>query len=308
MNDELVRRVRPADPPHDPAVRARALARLRAEFDRRPARRVGWRPVAIGTVALGACAAVVATQIDRPTPPRPVSAAQTLEIAAETVELQTAPPRPRADQWIYTRQMDRFALQEGNVVGPEAMLHGKVTVEEWWRFDGTQMADSIQRGMLYTKCILPKGRLRPPRRIEHVNGGCIGGPGIVNWLPGKLYKYLAGLPTDPDALLARIRHDYRDNGRDVTTFGVISAIFENDHLIPPQTNAALYRALARIPGVQIKRDATDYAGRHGIGVVFARGSGTPRVIVLNPHDYRYMGNTDQAVLDSRVVDSAGQRP
>jgi hypothetical protein len=77
-------------------------------------------------------------------------------------------------------------------------------------------------------------------------------------------------------------------------------------------NAALYRALAKIPRVSIKRDATDYAGRHGIGVVFdtpQRRGGKPNIqtIVLDRRTYRYLGDSQNAVLASAVVDKAGQR-
>jgi hypothetical protein len=120
---------------------------------------------------------------------------------------------------------------------------------------------------------------------------------------------VAGLPTDPDALLARIRKDYRDKGRDVTTYGVIAMLFRDNQLIPPKTNAALYRALAKIPGVRVVENATDYAGRQGIGVAFGGGNekGHGQMIVLNPETYRYMGDTRQAILGSAVVDKPGQR-
>jgi hypothetical protein len=52
----LIAWARPVDPPHDPAAKARAWARLHAEFDAPPRRRrlgarAGWRPVAIGVAA-----------------------------------------------------------------------------------------------------------------------------------------------------------------------------------------------------------------------------------------------------------------
>lgn len=325
MNDQeidLVRRARPVDPPHDPAVRARAWARLHAELDAPPRRRrlgarVG-RRVAIGVVAAGAAAAVAATLIGGTGPvrspaPEATTTARTLELAAQTVEQDTAVPRPRPNQWVYSQLVSAFALTDGDVVGPDAMLQGKVKVEEWWRFDGTAMARSVRNGKLYVKGIIgPKVRPRPGHVDPRFNGGYIGGPAIVDSTPNKLYDYVAGLPSDPDALLARVRRDYHDKGRDVTTFGVIYRIFRDDHLIPPKANAALYRALAKMPHVRVVDDAADYAGRRGIGVVFDTGemrNGKPitETIVLNSRNYRYMGDEAQAVLASSVVDEAGLR-
>jgi hypothetical protein len=57
-------------------------------------------------------------------------------------------------------------------------------------------------------------------------------------------------------------------------------------------------------------NATDFAGRRGIGVVFDTGDkrdGGPRTIVLDPRTYRYMGDETQAVLRTAVVGDAGLR-
>ena len=115
MNDQqdiaLIRRFRPADPPHDSAVKARAWTRLQREFDAAPAWRrslrvrIGRRLAITGVVAAGAALTVVAAHISGVLPdgtPRsipnatiPNATLQTLELAAVTVEHQTAlPPGP----------------------------------------------------------------------------------------------------------------------------------------------------------------------------------------------------------------------
>ena len=67
-------------------------------------------------------------------------------------------------------------------------------------------------------------------------------------------------------------------------------------LMPPEVRAALYQALAKIPGVTVVQGATDAAGRRG--VAFARaaaieGPGSSRwlrlEIVLDGHTHRYLG-------------------
>lgn len=323
MNEDiaLIRRHRPAGPSDDPMVKARALARLRREFDSAPARHrpIGRRTAVTGLVSAGVLIAVVAgyagvlddTPRDDPQAvasggtlrSTPEVTLSTLELAAAAAERQSTPPRPAPDQWVYTRRLTAFALEPNSSGGRPTELRGEVTVEEWWKFDGKEMATSVQGSELRRKRILGPGERHRPGHIDpRFNGGAISGPGIVNHTPNKLYAYVAGLPTDPDALLERIRKDYRDKGRDMTTFGVIATLFRENQLIPAKTNAALYRALAKIPKVRVVENATDHAGRHGIGVVFGN-----QLIVLDSQTYRYMGDKHQALLGSAVVDELGRR-
>jgi hypothetical protein len=331
----LVRAVRPADPPHDPAVKARAWARLHAEFtatDTAPSpgatrtfhrsfgRRVAWRLAAAGVVAAGVAAAVVATQVGGPAPeqrPAARTAAQTLELAAERIEQQAAPPRPGPHQWIYTEAKSANEVAPGNRI---AMLHN-VKLETWWRFDGRLMASSIGNGKLDMTRVLQPGERQRPGHVDPRYDGYVGGPAFWDSAPRKLYDYVAGLPSDPDALLARVRHDYHDSGKDVTTFGKIAEIFRDDRVIPPKKQATLYRALAKIRGVRIVPNARDYAGRRGIGLALdtaeektvvrkgLRPTPEPDVaeLVLDSRTYAYIGDGTQAILSTAVVDKAGLR-
>ncbi|MEV0408734.1 CU044_5270 family protein [Actinoallomurus sp. NPDC050550] len=318
MSDEeiaLVSRVRPKDSAQDAGAKARARARLHAEFTapsegrRRVARpRRGRRFLAVGAAA-AACAAagivVVSTGGHKSSSPADVTT-RTLELAAATVETGAPAARPRPQQWVYTLKMEKYALQNGDVVGPDAGLHGKVKVEEWWRFDGKRTASSVQNGKLTVQGILPSMKSRPPRHKEPGVDNYTGGPAVVRSTPNHLYDYVADLPTTPGALLARIRHDSGDAGHDVSTFGSIAQILSDDRLMPPKANAALYRALALIPGVRVAKDGTDYAGRHGIAVIFGNGKGVQEII-LDRRTYHYMGDPTEAILSFRVVDDAGQR-
>src|SRR3954452_12447786 len=202
MNDQdiaLVRHARPADPPPDPAVKARAWARLHAEFDAPPARtgprtlrrRVAWRLAAAGVVAAGTTVAIAAVQTGRsPAPVTPTPGgdqpARVLELAAQQVEQQTV-PRPRPDQWVYSPQLKNWAIAPGNTIGT---LRGKVKVEEWWRFDGRELASSIQGSPLATQDVL-----RPGEKPRRGHGG-VSGPAIWRSSPRALYDYVATLPTD----------------------------------------------------------------------------------------------------------------
>jgi hypothetical protein len=331
MNDPdiaLVRRVRPADPPADPAAKARAWARLHAEFDaparpRTLRRRLAWRLAAVGVVAAGTAVAIAVTQTGSSSPPKtPVpggdQTVRTLELAAQKIEQQVV-PRPRPDQWVYSPELKNWAIAPGNTIGT---LRGKIKVEQWWRFDGRQIATSVQGSALETQDVL-----RPGEKPVRGHGG-VSGPAIWRSSPRALYDYVAELPADPDALLTKIRHDTKDSGRDVSTFGRIEQILDDDKLIPPKTNAALYRALAKIPSVTVVPEVKDFAGRPGIAVT-QTAQGNREEMILDRKTYRFLGTrmivtedrrwhgkiwehagevpNQSADLDSRVVDRPGQR-
>jgi hypothetical protein len=319
----FVRRVRPAAPPDDPAAKARAWSRLQAEFDQPTAgrswsrtdrRRLGWRFAATGVVAAGAAAALVAVQLGRAGPPASSSgdsAVRTMELAAETVEQQTV-ARPGPDQWVYSQELRAYAIAPGDTIG---MLRGKIKVEQWWRFDGRRLAESTQGSKIIVQGVLRPGEKLPPVHAPGVNGGFVGGPGIWSSSPRGLYDYVATLPAEPGALLTKIRHDVKDNGQDVSTFGRIAQILDDDKLIPAKTTAALYRALAKISGVTVAHGVRDFAGRPGTAVARTE-QGTRIEIILDRKTYRYLGTrterggkviNDTADLDARVVDQPGQR-
>ncbi|MER0242125.1 CU044_5270 family protein [Streptomyces sp. HSW2009] len=80
------------------------------------------------------------------------------------------------------------------------------------------------------------------------------------------YRHLQRLPHDPAALL-RTLHTAALSGRadDQQVFRTIGGLIA-ESVLPPATEAALYRAAARLPGVVAIRDAVDAVGRHGAAV------------------------------------------
>lgn len=81
------------------------------------------------------------------------------------------------------------------------------------------------------------------------------------------YRWLASLPTDPDALYQRIRKEnlpMRDGlDFDQTVFQSFGDLLWRN-VMPPATEAALYKAAAKIPGVEERPDGVDAVGRHGL--------------------------------------------
>ncbi|MFD9823284.1 CU044_5270 family protein, partial [Streptomyces violascens] len=82
------------------------------------------------------------------------------------------------------------------------------------------------------------------------------------------YGWLASLPTDPDALYQRIRKETRpikDSDFDQAVFESFGYLLR-DTVMPPQTQAAFYKAAAKIPGVVELADGADADGRHGLAI------------------------------------------
>ncbi|MBV9092274.1 MAG: CU044_5270 family protein [Streptosporangiaceae bacterium] len=64
-------------------------------------------------------------------------------------------------------------------------------------------------------------------------------------------------------------------------------------VLPPRLGAALFQALARIPGVYLIPHVTDYAGRPGMAVAMT-SYGQRQELIFDPNTYQYLGS--QTVL------------
>ncbi|MFC4585754.1 CU044_5270 family protein [Sphaerisporangium corydalis] len=240
--------------------------------------------------------------------------AVTLERAALVAGSRSTSPTPRPDQWQYSRSMDKQAN------GPDA---GRVQ-EEWIRYDGKRAAVFGDDGRLRISKVPPD-------------------PGDDDLSPQRYAERLRKLPTDPAKLLARVSADLHwinlpvetaggtagAEDADARAFRVLSVYLGQQAVMPPKLEAAIYRALARIPGVRIELDVQDGSGRKGLGVFRDTGPVTRRYVILEPGTFRYLGtrmvwlrgeeiNGEIAFragsvwtvteLASGIVDRAGDRP
>ncbi|MFI8816961.1 MULTISPECIES: CU044_5270 family protein [unclassified Streptomyces] len=140
-----------------------------------------------------------------------------------------------------------------------------------------------------------------------------GRPAVGNpaGLDRPTYTWLASLPTDPDALLRRLTTEItrdqdsrdtpaedRDQAQDA--FDTIGELLR-ETVMPPRTAAALYKAAAKIPGVTEDSDATDAAGRHGIGV--ARDNtrtGARTAWIFDSTTLEYLGERSYLIRDTSM--------
>jgi hypothetical protein len=197
------------------------------------------------------------------------SAAELLEHAALVAEARPVSPKPRPDQWVYSKTLNRQPSGDTN------------TSEEWTRFDGRKQAgpDGI-----------PASVPRPDPDDDELS-------------PQRFYEKLHQLPTDPGALLAHVRADRHwgdfskhqagpPESADDRAFRVVGLYLEQQAFMPPGLEAAMYRALARIPNVKVELSVADGSGRRGLGIYQDFPGAVARdYLILQPRTYRYLGHT-----------------
>jgi hypothetical protein len=112
---------------------------------------------------------------------------------------------------------------------------------------------------------------------------------------------LLSLPTGPDRLLRVLRADPREAGvpRDVAVFVRASDLLSQP-LAPSRLRAALYRVLARLPGIEVLGPIADPLGRQGVGVAITTGvSGSPeRRVLIFSSDTSLVLATQDILLES----------
>jgi hypothetical protein len=260
------------DPPAAPAPAARAEARaaLLERARRRPRRR---RALVAAVVTAGAALAVVATNLDEGgpggVPGVPIASAEVLERAAAAAERKPFTP-PRNDQWIYFE--DRWQDKDGNVE----------TQRMWKRADAGSMAWIDESGKLHVEDTpWPKGRPRP--------------------LLERGYQGLTTLPTDPDALLDWAYEEAKNvTGAGLTEHGDVYAIFTGilrSNVVPPKLEAAIFRALKQVPGVELS--TVEVLGR----AAYSLGQTEDWLreeLLLDRETYSYLGETGTITKNTRI--------
>jgi hypothetical protein len=234
-----------------------------------------------------------------PPPAAPTANAAELANSAAVAAAAQSIPTPRPNQWVYTKEL-RVESKGGR----------PFTTEQWIRVDGKKFAypTSSLRAARARKVTRERWQLQVLReRMQALGWKCP--PGKPQRVPpavglGRFFPDPSAVPTDPDGLLAAIYQLVQDNsactpipGGDTVqdrAFLLIDAMLQT--VMPPDVRAALYRALAKIPGVTVVQDATDAAGRRGVAfahpaAIEGRGSsGWLRLeIILDSHTYRYLG-------------------
>ncbi|MEV7071937.1 CU044_5270 family protein [Streptomyces sp. NPDC093990] len=222
--------------------------------------------------------------------------------------------RVRDDQFVYVRALDRS--NTGSFGGPVRLgaLH---TEESWTAQDPGPLKVTGWLRSSGKDAVMP-GQLIPVESADAVPAGVF----------HPTYRWLASLPTDPGALLRRLREEARPvegESRDQAVFSLIGDLISGT-VMPPANAAAFYRAAARLPGVREIPDAVDAAGRHGIAITLDdTGFATRHEWIFDKESLALLGSrfyiTDpdrgittetlagtSAVMETAVVDRKGEVP
>ncbi|MEV4113818.1 CU044_5270 family protein [Nonomuraea sp. NPDC049695] len=253
--------------------------------------RAGRRPAVARTMALtlGMLAAVVWAVVLAVTPPAaeaprtalpgtimPVSNAQVLLGRAAEAAGKRGFTAPRPDQWIYIETRTQGAPQPapGTTQSPRTPLETHVG-RSWTRADGKEVA------------FYENGKL-----VRSPTGGGI---------PPTDYATVAALPTDPDAMLAWMYAAVdelppgSDEERHIRAYRLFGSLLAQN-LVPPAQEAAIYRAMAKIPGVTVNPDAVDVDGRPAVAVA-RREDWVDHELLLDRFTYTYLGERAIANAD-----------
>lgn len=286
--------------------------------------------VLAGAVAAGAVlapAVVDSGDLDRtrrgpvtaPTAPalRLVAVTSPMTLATNAAAVASRAPVPAPTQWVYVKL--RTTTSHAPPSGVQVQNPGSYEIREGWTRVDLRFVAEVRQGKVV------------------VSGSQFGESTPIGWPYGKVtHSYLNSLPTDPDRLLATIRHNTsiptpaRTKGTDDDVFDAVMALMESYTVLPPRLNAALYGVLARLKVVHLER-VRDNAGRKVLGLYRIK-DGTKESILIDPVDYRYVGQkrimvadhssrgddgalnlnkgdllADEAILVSKIVNTAGAR-
>jgi hypothetical protein len=296
----------------------------RQERQASPVRR-GWLRPAIAAAAVVTAAAVTFVVLPSgpsggpsahggaPSAAEPATnAAQLLEnIALAAASTKTGDIRD--DQYTYVRTKSAYGIQGHPCT---AVTAGPLHTRELWR-----AVDGKRAGLLRD----PDGVGEVPLEVVK-----------KTYPQATFYRNLEKLPTDPDKMLAWLYKNKTGEGRsdEDLAFDQAGELLRETYL-PPKVSAALYRAVAKIPGIVVVKDSVDAVGRRGIAVGYVGKDKISRdELIFDKKSLNFLGTRDvvlkdaktnpgevcdgiikagsvqgtSAILDRAVVDKAGQRP
>ncbi|WP_306336043.1 CU044_5270 family protein [Streptomyces sp. KL118A] len=224
-----------------------------------------------------------------------------LEQIAAAAEKQPEPKGLRDDQFVYIRTKERYMETGSDETARIQPLH----VREYWEsVDGrhTEVVDDRVDGFDHE---------RMPPDLPLTEGD-------------SHYRSLQKLPTDPVNMRDWLyRVSSGGESRDQNAFVLVGDLCGG--LMPPKQAAALYLAASKIPGVEVREDAVDAAGRHGVAIA-RENDGERQELIFDKETKQFLGERQvaaedlptgfkkgtvtghSAVLERVVVDKAGRRP
>ena len=218
-----------------------------------------------------------------------------------------AEPTPRPHQWVYTKEL---RVESGG---------GKPSrIEHWIRVDGKKFINAVSERRTAGA---PKVRRERMQWRQLRSSRCPGMPEGIRPAVGlgAFFPDPSAVPTDPDGLLAAVYQLVKDP--DCAPIPVGDTVQDRAFMLidgmlqtvqPAEVRAALYQALAKIPGVTVVQGVTDAAGRRGVAFVRAAAiegpgsSGWLRLeIILDRDTYHYLGARHVVTRDHHIANVGG---
>ncbi|GAB1645843.1 CU044_5270 family protein [Krasilnikovia sp. MM14-A1259] len=289
--------------------------------------RSGWARLGrTGRVALGGGLAAVATgavlvsqvvSVGHRPPASQAAAAEVLRAAAAHEAAQPAPPIS-PDKFVYVESV--FSAQESRTTADGTIESTRKAKQRriWLSVDGTRAGLLLRR---------PKGSTGAWQR-DALPGckdgrpvGAAGDAGTCTPHPA----YQPDLPTRADQMRAYLyRNSHGDNPRDEQAFITAGDLIREAYLSPAQL-AAVFGALAEIPGTTMVGATTDEVGRAGVAIAMPEARGARTELIFDPRTHAFLGErttvvravapfragdvvSTRAVLTTAVVDRVSQLP
>ncbi|MFL6074074.1 MAG: CU044_5270 family protein [Mycobacteriales bacterium] len=302
MNEmQVLDRFRADVPAADPAVLARGRSALLATA---PPRRHRFR-ITLPRLAIGGglTAAVTATAVTLSLAGGGGTATAATVLAKASARAAAEPAAAHPGQYAFIETLRK------TLPGTESAGHERA----WWPVDG--------KGHFELQSASGNGRyqVEPTRVVLPCPTAYCYQPPL---LEAPTYDYLSGLPTD-QASLKKIVYAAAKTGPfgasavDTQAFMLICQALTRS-AAPPKVRAALLKVAAQIPGTLLERDATDAAGRHGVGVRIVLNGGDEVVLIFDRTTYRVLGENmnmrargvveAEAVVRTGIVDRIGELP
>jgi hypothetical protein len=280
-------------------------------------RRVAVTGAVSAALAAGLAVTLTVTSVGTGTPPAHFAPAITVAAVLDNAALaaQSEPavtPRPR--QFIYTKRMLAVYEPRDHGYPPERVTQA---IESWTSAGGTRPGLTVTSGpttkttrLVVSACVdgfvYPAIMTHQPAIITHQRCTARRYAGYRPWLPtttAGMRAYLENGPRDGSPAQSMIE----------TGFYLLTGVD-----LTPAQQAAVYRALAQVPGLTVVPKVTDILGRAGIGIRSRPAPGMTWTAIFDPTTFKLLGADIEPVgpgydrnamaVQATIVNKVGQRP
>ena len=282
---EMLAELRRDAPRISPDAAGAARARLIEETvaPERPHRRVRpvvWRTGLVAALTVAIVMGAVVFEADGPAPGRGpgftgVLPAAQPAVAAVAYRARTAAEKGPADKleptaWAYVRTLQR-----------ESQSHQLSVLHDWSTLDGLHCGGADNRGNVNV------GECDPVRDVPS-QAFLLDAPDDAEGMARYVYAEVDHIIQGERDHTIRSSGVDTSRGRNVAAFSLVKVVLRYFYATPRQ-QAALYGALAYIPGVTVIDDVADAAGRHGQAFGITDSQSVRSEIILDKRTYQYLG-------------------